>query len=402
MASLYKRPKSPFWYTAYFNSDGQRTYRSTGKRTKREALTVAVDWEREESRAKAAKAEIQPGLAAIVTREANTHSLTVDKARDYIKELYRISSGKEFKSYTVSQWIDHWLKAREPHLGQSSIARYHLSMKEVKCALGKKRDLHIDLLTTEDVLAVQIAISRNGGRATTINLKIQDFKSALKAAHEQGITERNVGTPVKSLPAADSKIGTAFEPEEIQTLISHAKPDWKGAIIIAAHTGLRLSNITQLDWRDVDVTKSEFTVKPVKQRKGNRAVIAVPMSASVKSYFDQRQTSRTGPVFPSLAGRKAAGHSSTFNNLMKASGIAKTIELPGGDTGTRSFHSLRHFYVTSMANADVPADVRQTLSAHKSADVHSLYTHHDRQTLDNAVATLPPLHILLDSKTGVR
>ena len=55
--------------------------------------------------------------------------------------------------------------------------------------------------------------------------------------------------------------------------------------------------------------------------------------------------------------------------------------MPGGGTGTRSFHSLRHSYISFMANAQVPAEVRRSLAAHDSAAVHEGYTHHDHEAL---------------------
>ena len=48
-------------------------------------------------------------------------------------------------------------------------------------------------------------------------------------------------------------------------------------------------------------------------------------------------------------------------------------------------------YVSALANAQVPEDVRKTLAAHKSGDIHRIYTHHNKETLRKAVESLPDL-----------
>ena len=45
MASLFKRPRSPYWQAAYYDSEGKRYYRSTKKRRKVEAQVAAARFE---------------------------------------------------------------------------------------------------------------------------------------------------------------------------------------------------------------------------------------------------------------------------------------------------------------------------------------------------------------------
>jgi integrase len=42
---------------------------------------------------------------------------------------------------------------------------------------------------------------------------------------------------------------------------------------------------------------------------------------------------------------------------------------------TKSFHSLRHTFVSRLANADVSADVRKALAGHDTDEAHARYTH---------------------------
>ena len=67
----------------------------------------------------------------------------------------------------------------------------------------------------------------------------------------------------------------------------------------------------------------------------------------------------------------------------------REIEIDGGDKGTRSFHSFRHFFISSLANAQIGEDIRMTLAAHSSSDVHQLYAKHSTDTLRDAISVLP-------------
>ena len=48
MASLWKHPKSKFWTACYTNREGKQVKRSTKQTKRKEALTVAMEWERVE------------------------------------------------------------------------------------------------------------------------------------------------------------------------------------------------------------------------------------------------------------------------------------------------------------------------------------------------------------------
>lgn len=396
MATVYKRKGWKNWYASYTDADGNRIQKSTGTEAKKEAQHLAFKWERDALKSMEAQRTVRSQFSEVVvnaSRDASAGALTLDRARGYIMELYRLSNDEEFPTYTIGQWLDYWLKSVSQQIGPSTHSRYSLSVSDTKKALGSKASKNMQLLTTEDVSAVQQKLKKSGTKASTVNFKIQDFKSAIRAAFEQGVIDRNVGAPIKALPTEDSDIRGEFTPTEIEKLITAAKPDWKGAIIIGAHTGLRLSNVTNLCWENVDLENSVLILKPVKQRRGKKRVIPIPLSSSVMKLFHSIDAKKRGYVFKSLGGRTAATHSTAFSNLMTKAGVAKRIEIPGGDLAPRSFHSLRHFFISELANSEVPEDVRKSLSAHKSKEDHLIYTHHDQKTLTSAINKMRELSL---------
>ena len=68
-----------------------------------------------------------------------------------------------------------------------------------------------------------------------------------------------------------------------------------------------------------------------------------------------------------------------------------TREGKGRATNSKTFHALRHTFISSLANAGVPPDIRQKLAGHADPKVHESYTHHEMETLRGAIAMLPSL-----------
>ena len=104
-------------------------------------------------------------------------------------------------------------------------------------------------------------------------------------------------------------------------------------------------------------------------------------------------------VRPSQAGLESGGRrglSRQFHQLMQAAGgDRREVTNPAGrKLAKRSIHSLRHAFVSDLANSGSNPELRRKLSGHKTASVHELYGHFERQTLKaavHAITSLPEL-----------
>jgi len=104
------------------------------------------------------------------------------------------------------------------------------------------------------------------------------------------------------------------------------------------------------------------------------------------------------PLCPKLALRGTGGNrglSAQFQRVMQSAGVYsdRGIEKKGKGRQFRTlgFHSLGHTFVSELANADVPADVRRQISGHNDEKIHERYTHLDVETKRRALAHLRPL-----------
>ena len=85
-----------------------------------------------------------------------------------------------------------------------------------------------------------------------------------------------------------------------------------------------------------------------------------------------------------------SGYCSNYSTSASDRGVEKKGK--GRPFKTLGFHSLRHTFVSELANADVPADVRRQISGHSDEKIHERYTHLDVDTRRRAVAHLRPLN----------
>lgn len=384
MASIYLH-KTGTYYAKYRDAAGKRVSKNTGATSKREAARIAADFEAQE-RNHFLKASKLPALLAEVVetaaREAAAGELTLARAEDLVLRLHRLAN-PDFKVVSLRDHLTAWIDSQRPHVAASTIATYLDMQRHVTDALGKRISAApVGDLTTEQVQAAMKKLSDSGLKATTANMDLRALRRALHAAVTAGLAKANVAAreSVRVLKEKDSTVRAPFTPAEVRALIDHPKTtdEWKGCILIAAHTGLRMGDVVRLSRENIDgdriVVKTTKTGKPV----------SIPITPPVMAWIG----SRKGSFFPNLKTKVPGTLSTCFKNIMARAKVPEWIDQPGGMKARRSFHSLRHSFASWLAEADVHADVRQKLTGHSSSRIHARYTHHD-EALDRAVAALP-------------
>lgn len=382
MSTVYQR--NGVFYAQFVNEHGKRTSKNTGMSRKRDAQREAARMETEALELRR-KASDQPRAFANIletaVREANSGDLSLARAEELLRRL-RSYANPDFREVSVDEWFGEWVEAQRPHVAESSMRTYADARRRMTEALGKvKANGQLTELTSADVRAALGKIAKKV-KGATANMDLRAFRRALEAACGEGLVTSNVAKPVRPLPTTDSTERAPFTAEEVRKLIDTANTDeWRGLILIAAHTGLRMGDVLSLQRSNIE--GKDIVIRPVKTKR-HRSTIRVPMTRPVISWIGDRKDS----FFPIMSRRSTSTHSTTFPRLMRKAGVAQEVTLPGGIEARRSFHCLRHSFTSWLAEADVPSDVRRKLTGHKSVGMHDLYTHHD-ESLRRAVAELP-------------
>src|SRR5688500_3094469 len=95
MASLHKDPrgKSEFWYCAFTNADGKRSFKSTKEREHSKADEICRGW------AHAAKSGRQKTLTEIQVRKV-------------LGDIYERTTGEQIEFDTIAGYLESWLKSK--------------------------------------------------------------------------------------------------------------------------------------------------------------------------------------------------------------------------------------------------------------------------------------------------
>jgi integrase len=227
----------------------------------------------------------------------------------------------------------------------------------------------------------------------TIGCDLKILRTAFNAARRQGLIHANPVEAVE-IPTGESKKREAFTIEEVQNILAATKsPEWKTAILLGFYAGLRLGDAVSLDWSNIDLSKSLLRYRATKTKRMEE----VPLHPVLEKHLKSLNRTAKTKLCSKLHGEKIPGRSGLsrqFLEIVDAAGIDKMSQVKARLKGRRftgkTFHSLRHGFISALANAGVAPELRQKLSGHSDADVHQQYTHLELETLRTAINSIKP------------
>jgi integrase len=391
MATVYQHPSSKFYFARFTDpSTGRRVSKSTKCIAKKQAKIVAGKFQaaaRDES-LRADVPRILQRSVELASLEAQAGTLTLERAETLIR-LMAAAANPTAKEGTFRRFSGAWLDELEPGITKQSFTDYHRAVKQAVAALGDKAEGPLRRITTMDVEGIKTAFAATGATGCTINKQFAVIRRIFQSAVDCGALDLNPAKSIKTVSTSDSVTRKPFTLPEVRSLIAVSpSPEWRGLITLAASTGLRCHDVRTLT--SENISGHWLTIQPDKTSKSTGAVVNVPLTPSCTAWLEGRPT---GQLFPELAKLSASKISLTFDEIMSKAKVEKTIVLAPGDppkVGSRSFHSLRHFFISMLAQVDVNADVRMKLAGHSSQSVHADYTDHG-DALQRAIRQLPTL-----------
>lgn len=380
MASVHKanRKDSQYWQASFYGVDGKRKLISTKQTNRKKALAIAQQWEAAATKAK-------------------TRELTEVQARKVLQEILTLSSGERLSSYALREWFEEWYKlVANEGVAASTLERYKQVTRDFVLFMGDRADAPLQGVSVKDINAYRGKLIRDGLKSTSVNIQVKKIiQQPFKRAHDSGYIDTNpVATLKVTRDSAEKRDREPFSIQEVSALLRAAKdqPDWTGAILLAVSTGLRLGNIANITWGNVDLDTGFLNLRTNKRVKA----VLIPLHPDFRSWLMQRPRGiGKAPIFPKLSGGTSGGRSglsSQFAKLMVVANVAGEItggEGKGRATSTKSFHSFRHTMISNLANGGVSEEVRSRIIGHVDRKTHQIYTHLDLGVLTDAVSRLP-------------
>lgn len=388
MSSLWRRRDSKFWVGCYTAADGRQLKRSTRETDKRKARIIVEAWEQAESL----------GSAGLLT--------TQEQLRIVLEQTYRRLTGEGIENVTVKDWLARWLKGEQGAVAPTTFQKYESIIADFLAFLQTRSAVALEAITTDDFLRYRDHLLAEGRAPRTVNITVRKIlKRPFQAALNEGYLKRNPIAAIRHLQDVTIEKGV-FTPEQIRLLVDSAEGNWKGLILAGYYTGARLLDLVRLTWGQVDLDERSITF--VQKKTG--AKIKIPIHPELHDYLlagsvpdDARK-----PLFAKLhhlRGSGKSGLSSSFSRLMDRVGIDPGIArqktgAAGRNVRRLSFHSLRHSFTSNLANAGVPPELRQKLTGHADAKSHAIYTHHEFETIRDALSRLSRLPGLESNEEG--
>lgn len=225
------------------------------------------------------------------------------------------------------------------------------------------RDHRLSQITIAEVDRYRTLKVRQGGlSATTINKTITRLSQVLEVAVEYELIDRNTAKGkrrrLKGAKPAPVWLDSA---EGIEALLQAAgdldrtahQPVPRRAILSTlVFAGLRISELIELRWRDVDLAAGKITVRASKTDAGRRTVDLLPvLHHELKTHRAGVTAAADDRVFPTLTG--GAMNPSNVRNRILAKAVerankrlakTKAVPLPEG----LSPHKLRHTFASLL------------------------------------------------------
>ena len=397
MPSLHKRAGSNFWSCAFTSSDGKRHLVSTKKTDKAEAHAFCLRLEALDRQTAAQGATVsmqdtpelmEAGLKLMQAASSGTLSEAV--GIEYVNRLLKASgAGSEIRGETVKDFFANWMAGKELGAARDTFLRYRSTVDLFIAHLGKRATLPLSAIGARDVEDFRNSRLKLVS-ASTVSDDLKIVRTAFNKARKQGAIQANPCEAV-DFPKSVAQTREAFTASEVKALVATASAEWKTPILLSFYAGLRLGDAVRLDWQSVDFSKGLLTFRAQKTKR----IESLPLHPTLRRHLEKIAGDTAGAISPKLAGQSIDGRSGLsrqFLNIVNEAGLGapEGAKLEGNRRRftAKTFHSLRHGFVSAMANEGVSKELRMKLAGHTSEDVATGYTHHEMARLSEAINTI--------------
>lgn len=258
-----------------------------------------------------------------------------------------------------------YLKDRGHSLTNGTRDNINYAAQSVLDVTGKK------FLTKELAADVINTWQRNGMAASTISSKIK----LLSGMSEWGISEGYMSeNPWRRLNIiVPRREPTRFSVDEYQRILAAARQvdlsfkDWPLFIVLAWNTGMRISDILTLKWKEVDWANERIRKVAHKTRKKGRLVDVPLLPEAYKALENHFAGALHEYVFPDAAVERSfdGGHRifcEQFRKILSKAGVVG-----------KTFHTFRHTFISRCIEGGVSAELVSSITGQSIVTIMETY-----------------------------
>lgn len=350
--SIFRRGET--WYASFTAPDGKRFKQSLGTKDKRQASELHDKLKAEAWRVSklGEVPAVTFGEACVrwLKERANKKLLDDDKSR--IGFWLQHLAGMHLKDFTENHIYN--VIQRMPN------RRHHENWKMKTDALQKRGNPVPEYVPKPASVAT---------RATHLAF----IKALLRTAERDGkLLDR---APVLKVPQPKNKRIRWLEPHEAKRLIDECPELLKSVVRFVLATGLRRSNIINLEWQQIDMQRRVAWINP-EESKSNRAIgIALNDTACEVLKNQIGNHHRWFFVYQESSARPDGSKVPTVRKMRYDANTAWRAALRRAGIEDFRFHDLRHTWASWLVQAGVPLSVLQEMGGWESIEMVRRYAH---------------------------
>lgn len=315
-----------------------------------------------------------------------------------LKMLLSIIPGNEQKEIiTLRVFRDEYLNLVKNNRSISYYNSVNLAFNYLVDFFGIQHS--IQTLQQKNIESFLIHLQHNVTKGYVVYFR--NLKAAFNKAKEWDYVKENCFTKIK-LPKKQ-RLAPVFINSKQLTIISEKLKNEvvKEVVVFAFYTGMRLDEIVNLRWENVDLQNRVITVGDEQFTTKGRNQRFIPMSEeALTSILSQRVRKNIIPlkplehkwdfVFCKENGDKFTGNhfSRRFKKACRAAGLDDSIH----------FHSLRHSFASNLVQKGVSLYSVKELLGHASISTTEIYSHLNMDSLREAIKKLDTSSEMLDTR----
>ena len=253
---------------------------------------------------------------------------------------------------------------------------------------SKSISLWTDLKQT-DIRSYMASRHRQGLSSTSLQRELSAIRSFFNFLLKNQLTDNNPGQYIKA-PKKTRKLPKTLDVDQIKSLLEAGANSTIEIRDLAMFelfysSGIRLSELAQLNLTDIDLTDKTLMVRSGKGGKSRMLPIGSKAVAAINTWLEHRIKSITSTetaLFISTRGTRLGQRSIELRlkQWCKKKGIAENIHP----------HMLRHSFATHLLESSQDLRAVQELLGHSNISTTQIYTHLDFQHLADVYDSAHP------------
>ena len=293
----------------------------------------------------------------------------------------------------MRNYIDSFLSYMkiEKIASPSTIYGYNKELRKFFDFIISINILDINLISTRIIRQYFYYTKENRGLGqSTISKIISTIKSFFNYLEEEEIIIKNPTRKIR-VPKKICRIPSVMSKYEVDLIIKSVdfaplrcrKNNIRDKLVLSLlyYTGIRKSELLNLNWTDINLSRSTIIIRRGKGGKDRLIPLHKEVTMLLDKYLEKRLPLKTDALIIGEQGRRMSNCS--FVNLLKMYFAISGLKRKG-----YTAHSFRHSFATHLVEAGVDIFKVQKLLGHASLDTTKIYINFNSSQMAKAVDRL--------------